>query len=675
MSAGSKPGGESDTDLPPSRQSNESKSVKPSTAEIRPGEKQVDDCVKDFLEEFPERSRLDLATCDGTEIRREYANVETVEWEEDLRMPKEEREKLMLDRPAGTADGEVSPKRWSEGVRTLLEREAEILGTTINLERRYLNETDTFDVSAKSRWHPDYQKTKNAQIDAWLRELCGGDRPSGGMTEGLFEEPRIAFLTLSASSIPNGERVGAVDHAKSLRESWEPVYHQMRNALRSEGFDSEDWQYVRVVEPHKNERGDDRGINACYSHEHIILVIDAAAADGVSEGDLRPIVDKHVEKNEWAGEEAHGEDAVEVRDPEELNDPAAYVADYCSIDPVGLFERSPAYQAWAAAVTAANYRHFTRSEAAREAAEADKCRQRAESDESEQSRDHGEAVRRVDGEVVCVCCGTAHDIDQGQTLVEHRRPQSPSETATEPTVADGGSDLETVEKRREELEERWPSANAAATVGESTGRTRVRRLVRDELEENDDRSDFEVAVSAVFGEPFNPKNHLGIVREVRSGVDTDLSEAVGFALGAPEWMTADWEVVSVTVDGEEYNASGGGSIEMVTNVDYADRFDFIESGWYRCDCGVRLHGEQMARHLGHAHGFEEKSKARGAVSAGMGYPDRYGDADRARSYGSDESGGSKGNVSWICSDCNCGVRIGNNCPVCGQSEPSDAKRV
>jgi hypothetical protein len=664
MSAGSKPGGESDTDLPPSRQSNESKSVKPSTAEIRPGEKQVDDCVKDFLEEFPERSRLDLATCDGTEIRREYANVETVEWEEDLRMSKEEREKLMLDRPAGTVDGEVSPKVWREGVRTVLEREAEILRTTINLERRYLNQTDTFDVSAKSRWHPDYQKTKNAQIDAWLRELCGGDRPSGGMTEGLFEEPRIAFLTLSASSIPNGERVGPVDHAKSLRESWEPVYHQMRNTLRSEGFDSEDWQYNRVAEPHKNERGDDRGINACYSHEHIILVIDAAAADGVSEGDLRPIVDKHVEKNEWAGEEAHGEDAVEVRDPEELNDPAAYVADYCSIDPVGLFERSPAYQAWAAAVTAANYRHFTRSEAAREAAEADKCRQRAESDESDQVRQHGEAVRRVDGEVVCVCCGTTHGIEQGQTLVEHRRPQSPSEAVTEPTVADGGS---ATEKRREELQERWPSANAAVSFKESVKPIRVRERIEAVAHAHEELSDVELAAK------YDAIEYIDVVREVRSG---PAPPVVGsFRLSPPEWMTADWEVVSVTVDGEEYNASGGGSIEMVTNVDYADRFDFIRPEWYRCDCGVRLHGEQMARHLGHAHGFEEKSKARGAVSAGMGYPDRYGDADRARSYGSDESGGSKGNVSWICSDCNCGVRIGNNCPGCGQSEPSDAKRV
>jgi hypothetical protein len=74
-----------------------------------------------------------------------------------------------------------------------------------------------------------------------------------------------------------------------------------------------------------------------------------------------------------------------------------------------------------------------------------------------------------------------------------------------------------------------------------------------------------------------------------------------------------WEVVAVTVDGERHPASGGGSIETVEVVDYTDRFDFIRSEWYRCDCGVRLHGEQMARHLGHYHGIEEAPAARRSV--------------------------------------------------------------
>jgi hypothetical protein len=122
-------------------------------------------------------------------------------------------------------------------------------------------------------------------------------------------------------------------------------------------------------------------------------------------------------------------------------------------------------------------------------------------------------------------------------------------------------------------------------------------------------------------------------------------------------------MVSVTVDGETHPASGGGSVTMLKTTDYAERFSgFItDDRWYRCDCGVRLYGEQMARHLGHAHGLEDKSKARRCTSAGVDC--------RCTSGGSSES------VSWICSDCTCGVRIGNDCPVCGRSEPDDATRV
>jgi hypothetical protein len=97
---------------------------------------------------------------------------------------------------------------------------------------------------------------------------------------------------------------------------------------------------------------------------------------------------------------------------------------------------------------------------------------------------------------------------------------------------------------------------------------------------------------------------------VRSDAETDPSEVVGFDRGD---RPPEWQVVGVTVDGERHPASGGGSIETVTNVDYTDRFEFIRSEWYRCDCGVKLHGEQMARHLGQYHGIEEGAAARSSV--------------------------------------------------------------
>jgi hypothetical protein len=556
--------------------------------------------VREFVKEYPGRARLDLATGDRVRIREDYANVKMEMWVEN----QPDTPRFELERPAtGERIESVSPKRWSEGVRTLLERESEVLRTTINLERRHLNDVEEYSVSAQSRWGSAYQKKYNAQIDGWLRELVGDNRPSGGYTSPSFDDPHIALITLSASSKPEGRRVGPVDHLEALQSSWRSTYHAMRNTLRSEGFESSEWQYDRRAEPHKNERGDGRGTNECYGHEHVILVVDGE----VSAGDLRPIVEKHVEKNEWAGEEAHGESAIEVRKPEDLNDPAAYVADYCSIDPVGLFERGPAYQAWAAAATAANYRTVSRSDAARAAATADKCRQRAESNKSFQEAEHGERVRREGDDVVCSECGSAHDVDQNQTLVEHRRP----EPASNPVVVDGGDELRTVESRGDDLAERWPSALSGATVGESVERARVRKRVRGILEEVGGA--YSHLSHVEFAARFHEIGHVDVVREVRSGVETNPGEVAGFHRGE---RTPEWRMVSVTVDGETHAASGGGSVTMLETTNYADRFsNVVGDRWYRCDCGVKLHSEQMARHLGHAHGIEERAVARSSITA------------------------------------------------------------
>jgi uncharacterized Zn finger protein (UPF0148 family) len=219
-------------------------------------------------------------------------------------------------------------------------------------------------------------------------------------------------------------------------------------------------------------------------------------------------------------------------------------------------------------------------------------------------RSHGEDVRRVDGEVVCACCGTTHDIDQSRTLVEHRRPQSGRETVEEPTIADGGEGVRTADAREEELRERWPSASAAASVGESTERAKIRERIEIVADAHPDLTDLELAAK------YDAIEHVDVVREVRSGADTDPSEVVGFDRGD---RPPDWEIVSVTVDGEERPASGGGGPSFVEVVDYGQRFDFIRDGWYRCDCGVRLFGAQMARHLGHVHGIDEASIARSCV--------------------------------------------------------------
>ena len=542
LSSSSQPGGAGMSTEPPavSRHSNGNKSVNASTPENRVSEKDVptteeriDDKMREFAMAYPIREGLPVASDDDTEIRADYAEIEWEEWREN--QPDAPRFEVQ---PAATGQDivDVSARSWGESVRRLLEKFAKTEKTTVNLEKadwRSPAEHETFEIEAQNRWFGEYQKKYNAQIDAWLRELVGGERPSGGETAATFDDPRIALITRSASSKPNGERVSPVEHANQLQDSWEPTYHAMRNTLRSLGHDLGDgWQYIRVVEPHTGKRGNRRGVNACYPHEHVVLVVDG----DVTADDLRPIIDKHVEACEWAGESAHGDDAIEVREPDELNDVASYVSDYCSIEPVGLWEREPSYLGFAAAMDAGNMRTFSRSEAARRAAKADACRQRAESDKADQEADHGEHVhRKPSGEVVCSECGCSHDIAQDSTLTAHR-------TGQVATDGDGQAGR---------LRQQWTDADAAAAVGEGPSDRQQRKQVEAELERMPGAS-----ATEIVGRLGLPPDACEFVDEVRAGVEH--GRLVSFDDSVPEWR-----VKSVTIDGEERMASAGNGIEMV----------------------------------------------------------------------------------------------------------------
>jgi hypothetical protein len=595
-----------------SRHSNENKSVNSATAanqaaENSGGEERPtnEEKVAEFAAAYPVRATSPLAESDGVSLRRDYAHVETEEWTEN----QPDIPELEVTNPAkGETVTDVSAVEWGEAVRTLLEKYERTKQTTINLEKgswRTPERHAEFSVQAENRWFASYQKKYFAQLDGWLRELCGGERPSGMPTAASFEEPRIALLTRSASSKPEGERVGPVTHAKELQGSWEPVYHTLRNTLRAEGYElGEDWQYDRRLEPHTGKRGNDAGVNEAYAHEHIILVVDG----DVTADDLRPVMDKHVEACEWAGEEAHGEEAIEVREPDELNDVAAYVADYCSIEPVELWEREPAYVGWAAAMDAGNIRTVSRSEAAREAAKADKCRQRYISGESQQSEPHGARVTNLGGERVCFHCESSHDISQEGTLAGERMDG--------PTAAtDGGVEVLDAEAREERLQDKWGEAEwedaygntrscggaeAAARVGESPQRRQRREQVERELER-----DPEATARQVVARRTLPPDCMELVEEVRAGIDREA--VVGFDNRVP-----DWHVRSVTVEGEERPASAGNGIDMVEVMDVRQRLregaGIEATQRYRCDCGVAAYGRDMVAHLG-SHGIDEPERA------------------------------------------------------------------
>lgn len=601
MSSGEQPGGGS-------RHTNQTNSVTPQEPGNSPSGESAsdelptpDECVAEFMETYDDRAVLPVTGINGTSLRAGYTNEVTEEFQTEA-LGETERS------ASGTHVTAHEPVAWHEAVRRLLKSHAEARQTRVNLVRGRPADVEyaEFSVEAETRWFASYQKKYYAQMNGWLREVCGGTRPSGGETDAAFDDPHIALITLSASSTPTG-RVSPVDHANRLRDSWDSVYHTLRNTMRDLGVE---WQYDRRSEPHTSKRGDQRGTNACYSHDHIVLVTDQQ----ITPEDLRPIVEKHVDGCDWAGADAHDLDVpnwnarpedvgtVTIRRPDELENVAAYVADYCSIQPDDLLERSTEYQAWAAAMSAGNIKTVTRSNAAKQAATADSCKQRAESQASEQEDDHGENLVRSSRRGVkleCACCGSPHGIDQQQTLSASRLEADSPRAAT-----DGGLDLD--QERTDDLRNRWESARGAVTWGESLKRAAARERLENAMTRYPRATD-----ARLFGLTGLPPKWSDLLVEIRAGLDRE--HAVGFQRGPA------WRVDSVTVGETTYPASSGNGVDLVEasgiEHDYRRRLDSVldENQSYRCECGVSAYGETMAKHL-RTHGLETAEHARHAVT-------------------------------------------------------------
>jgi hypothetical protein len=114
---------------------------------------------------------------------------------------------------------------------------------------------------------------------------------------------------------------------------------------------------------------------------------------------------------------------------------------------------------------------------------------------------------------------------------------------------------------------------------------------------------------------FDAMDHIGVVRQVLNDKEelTNFDEPVGFRReDKPEWMNPDWQVDVIEVRGETHPAGGGNGMSYVETTDYVDRFSDVidDEHWYRCDCGVKMYGHEMAKHLGHYHGLETVKQAR-----------------------------------------------------------------
>jgi len=335
--------------------------------------------VAEFVEEYPERARLPISTTG--ELRARYVEFVEAVWE---------AEDYEDGQWKSSEVSEFQPKRamcWADAVSLTLQRYRSAEQTELHFGH---DDGSTFSVEASNRWKPAYQEKQLAKMHGWLRQAAGGDYdhvenvPDGITVQGRYDNPKLVLFTRGASSKPD-VRFTPGEHEGDVAASWSTVYDAIRNVARS--LDVEAWSYDGRSEPHP---GRGYGINACYGHEHVVLVVDSDRPTHEIRAEFRRVAEAHVRATPTAGDKAHDLD----RPLSEWSDPAAeidtcqvfdlddddcpienvagYVGAYASLDADdGLFERPIEYVAWAATKDALNTRTMRRSESAVEMADDD----------------------------------------------------------------------------------------------------------------------------------------------------------------------------------------------------------------------------------------------------------------------------------------------------------------
>ncbi|WP_224447019.1 hypothetical protein [Haloprofundus salilacus] len=554
-------------------------------------EERVHERVLEFIEEYPELADLPLSRTHGRKLRR---IVTEAEWRDATVEPVEPHE----DSFEVTELAERSASTWSDALSAFLTAHTRYRG----LLARFSNDSgDQIEIPLTDAWGEEYSKKQYARALALQRQMAGGERPSGGKSVAAWENAATAMVTLTGSSVPDGSRLPPVDFLDSLHDSFS--YNGVRDTLRNTmeyhlGLDADEWGYWLQAEPHGV--GGDGGMNACYTHLHVGIYFDAGQLEiHRVEKELRRVVEKHVGVCEYANESAH-RDAISVN--ESVENMGSYLATYMGGYTEELLEKPVEYLAWGAVYWSAARRRTSRSQLLNDAIAADACQQRAEYEGANQSDDHGDSVVWNDAnglDVVCECCGSGWMIDQ--TRLDEPIPDADVADA----VADGGSDEANLT-----LSQRWPSATAAAAVGETTLRAKIRSRVESWLEHHPDE---QPSVPRLLGDlSLDPVRHRAIVNDVLQGVQPKQESFRRTSLDS-EWQL---EAI-VDRDGKEHQPGGGG-IDMATlhlPVDeFADEIpvDGHTVTHWRCPkCNLYVHNktvDQIAGHLVEGHGLRDPTE-------------------------------------------------------------------
>jgi len=550
--------------------------VPPGEGERPPDIPTVEERIRDIVDEYPNRILRPISETHDRKLRLDAL---------------EEPERVRREYDVGEFETEVThetvqrdAKTWLNVIANFLEDYEEYRDRKLRMargEERYGN-YESFLIDLYNSFHPKYQREQYAKLKA-LKRMTTGEKADESPTKerflGEFEEPVAVLFALSASSTPNGEYRPVVDHDREIRNAWSGSSNSVKRALRylleeKAGLASDEYVWWWQSEPHAGE-GDAAG----YSHSHPMVIldneaVDAAEMDMCNRETYRPIVAKHVEVCETAKWSAHritdGEkSAVKVSHGDEIEDVAAYIADYIQVDTeADLLERSNEYIMWAASQWASSTQKYSKSGGASAAIDADKCHQRYANPEAYQSHDHGARVTKSEQhgvEYECNECGSAWQVSQSpDTLTEHNvsadggvSTETPQSVMRERVVtfdydnvefvetSQNGTEERETDESMETFEEQWKDAKAGGRVGHET----VERKCGHPPESNTCplccaegetvSADVEIPVSATARTPemecvgFNrvPEWQPEAIVQTWSGEETEIGEPSGVTYG------------------------------------------------------------------------------------------------------------------------------------------------
>ncbi|TKX47798.1 hypothetical protein EXE49_16965, partial [Halorubrum sp. ASP121] len=163
--------------------------------------------MSEFATEYPHLADQPLPEAHGRKLRR---IVTEADWEKEFVDP---------DHPLADSFAVDSLRSRSAGtgidaIHAFLRAHHEYNGMFARFEDQ--ESGDEFDVPLADAWGKEYSTKQYARARALQRQMSGGKRPSGGEAVPAWDDPVTVILTLTASSVPDGERLPPVEQMDAI---------------------------------------------------------------------------------------------------------------------------------------------------------------------------------------------------------------------------------------------------------------------------------------------------------------------------------------------------------------------------------------------------------------------------------------------------------------------------